>query len=482
MGALKSRTVNGVVWSAVERFSTLGIQMVCTLVIAHILTPTDFGLLGMIAVFSAIGLVIIDSGFGLALIRRNDATELDYSSVFYFNILLAFVCYAILYCLSPYIADFYGIPSLTLICRITFLVLPINAFGLIQNTKLVKKIDFRSVAIVSLLSALISGGVGIILAYYLRNVWALVLQNISMYGCRTLLLWCVGHWRPLLQFSFKSIREMMGYSMNLLGFGLVSSLTQNIYPLIIGKIYNATQLGYYSQADRMQKLPATSITEVVQRVCFPVLAEIKDDIKRMREAYRQIILTTFFIVFPLMMLLLGIADELFILLMGNQWGQAAVYFKILCVFGSLYPLHSINLNILNVVGKSRLSLILEITRKIILALCLVLAMNYDIIVFIWMQVVYGIIVLFINLFFCGKEISYGVYSQMKDILPTILLSAISLGVICLADVLLPFQNALSLISKCILFMALYLFMNYGLKTQALAFTYSVIINLIKKNK
>lgn len=475
--SLKNRTVNGVVWSAIDRFSALGIQMICSLIVAHLLTPKDFGILGMIAVFSAIGMVLIDSGFGSALIRRNDATEIDYSSVFYFNIFISIISYIFLFYISPYIAYFYDIPELTTVCRITFLVIPINALGLIQNTRLIKNINFKSIAIVSLFSALMSGIAGIILAYYMRNVWALVIQNVSMYGLRTLLLWCISRWKPLLKFSMVSIKSMWKYSINLLGFGLIGSFTQNLYPLMIGKIYNATQLGYYSQADRLQKLPSTSITEVIQRVCFPVLSEIKDDIIRMREVYRKIIITTLFIIFPLMMLLIGISDELIIILMGAQWEQSIQYFKILCIVGALYPLHSINLNILNVVGKSNVSLKLEICRKTILIVFIIIFAQYSIVLFIWMQVIYSFIVLFINIFYSGREINYGIIDQIKDIIPTASLSIIPLILIILIGHIIQLENYIMLLVKTSLYCFIYLGSNYLLKTEAYSFAISSIRNI-----
>lgn len=454
--SLKTKTVNGVFWSAVDRFSALGIQMICTLIVAHILTPADFGILGMISVFTAVGLTIIDSGFASAIIRRKDVTNIDYTSVFYFNVAISIFLYAIFYILSPFIASFYNEPELTAICRITFLILPISALGIVQNTILIKNIDFRSLAVISVISALISGLIGITLSYYLKNVWALVWQNFLMYSFRTIILWVVGKWHPMLQFSMTPIKKMWSYSINLLGFGLISNITQNLYPLIIGKIYSATQLGLYSQADRLQKLPSTSITDVIQRVCFPVLSEANDNLERLRDAYRRIIMVSFFIIFPLMILLIGIADQLIPLLLGDKWLGAVVFFKILCLAGSLYPLHSINLNILNVVGKSKISLYLEITRKSLLALLIILFMNQGIITFVWMQVVYGVIVLILNIYFCGKEIQYSVFSQLKDLSPTIAISFFAL----LGCAFVPFleiidNRLLTVILKSLIFIAIY---------------------------
>ena len=311
-------------------------------------------------------------------------------------------------------------------------------------------------------------------------MWALVIQNMSMYGFRTLLLWCVGHWKPQLVFSVSSIHSMWGYSINLLGFGLISSLTQNIYPLIIGKFYSATQLGFYSQADRLQKLPATSITEVIQRVCFPVLSEIREDLLRMREAYRRIIMVAFFIVFPVMLLLIGIADEMIVLLLGKQWTQSIQYFKILCIVGALYPLHSINLNILNVVGKSRLSLNLEILRKLILATILIFVVKYDMIVLVWGQVFYGIIVLIINMYYSGKEISYGIQQQFKDILPTVIIAVVALGLVFLLSHIIHNKDGLLILIKSFIYIVSFFALNKIFKTQSLKFTTPIIINLLKQ--
>jgi O-antigen/teichoic acid export membrane protein len=479
--SLKSKTVKGVFWSAIDRFSALGIQMICTLIIARILTPADFGILGMITVFTAVGLTIIDGGFASAIIRRKDVTPLDYTSVFYFNIFISILLYAIFFIVSPYISKFYDESGLTSICRITFLILPINALGLIQNTILVKRIDFRSLAIISFLSALISGLIGIFLAYYLKSVWALVWQNFLMYFLRTIILWIVGGWYPMLRFSIQPIKQMWNYSINLLAFGLISNITQNLYPLIIGKIYSATQLGLYSQADRLQKLPSTSITDVIQRVCFPVLSEVNDNNERLRDAYRKIIMVAFFIVFPLMMLLIGTADQLIPLLLGNNWMGAIVFFKILCIAGSLYPLHSINLNILNVVGKSKISLYLEITRKSLLAILIFIFMNQGIITFVWMQVVYGVIVLILNVYFCGKEIRYSVFSQLKDLFPTVAISFLALlgcSIVSFHEII--DNRLLTVIIKSLIFITIYWCTNVLFSSQAYMYMKPIFYDL--KNK
>lgn len=477
---LRNKTINGVFWSAVDKFSGLAVQMLCTLVIAHFLTPEDFGIIGMITIFTAIGLIIVDSGFSSALIRRENSM-IDYTTVFYVNMLMATFSYIALYFLSPAIAQFYDIPDLTIYSRITFLILPINAVSLIQNTILIKTFKFKSLAKVSVLSAFLSGIIGIYLAWSFKSVWALIIQNVAMYLIRSILLWLVGSWKPTFSFSVESLSSMWGYSSNLLASRFIAVVIQNIYPLVIGKVYDATQLGYYSQADRFQKLPSTSITEVIQRVCFPALSEVQNDLKKMKEVYRKLIKVSFFIICPIMLGLLGCSSNLFMVLLGPQWIVAAKYFKILCIVGTLYPLHCINLNILNVLGKSRLSLYLEITRKAFWILLIAVGMHYPIIYFIWIQVVCSFFELFLNLYFCGKEISYGIPSQLKDILPTLTISLISLLFECSYNLLHIDSAIIGLSLQIAIFSILYFGINHFFKCEAFMETSRIVKELIHKN-
>jgi len=419
--SLKQRTITGVIWSAFDSLSGLAVQMICSLVVARLLTPADFGLVGIINVFSVIGLIIIDSGFGQALIRKQDATERDYSSIFYFNLIISTIVYIVLYFVSPAIEEFYGIAGLTKISRVVFLIVPLNAIGLIQNTILTKKVDFKTLGIISFISALLSGLIGIFFAYYLRNVWAIVYQMVSMYFFRTFLLWVVARWRPISNLSIQSIKTMFPYASNLLLTGLFGTIVNNICPLIIGKIYNAAQLGYFSQADKLQKLPSTTSTTIIQRVTFPILVEIQDDNQRLCLAYKNLLSVSVFFISPIMICLMVISQPLFDVILGEKWLVAADYFKILCVTGLLYPIHSLSLNLINIKGKSRLLFYLEVLRKGIFLIIIFISMNFSIEFFIWMQVVYGVIVLFINLYFSGKQIEMGIICQFRSFFPEILI-------------------------------------------------------------
>lgn len=479
--SLKQKTISGVVWSGLEKFATLFIQLISTIFIARLLSPSDFGLIGMLTVFLSLAQVLIESGFSQALIRQKNANDIDFSSVFYLNIVIGIVVYSILFYLSPFIAYFYKTPDLDLISKVAFLVIPINAFGFIQFTLLNKEINFKSLAKVTILSAVISGILGIGFAIYLKNVWALVIQNLSFYFLRTLFLWIFSSWVPLFRFSLNSIKSLFSFSFNLLLTGLISSVFNNLYSLVIGRIYNSTQLGYYTQADRFQKLPSTSITDVIQRVSFPVLTKIQDDNEKLREGYRKIIGMAVFIVVPIMFFLIGVASDLFDLVLTPKWNEASIYFQILCFIGALYPLHSINLNILNVKGNSRKILLLEITRKSLLVVVIIISSHFEIYYMVIGQALYSFIVLFLNLYFCGKEIQLSVKQQLKDLAPSFLISITMLIFLFLIHGLIFKLNIIIIISFQFIFaLTYYYILNWFFKVSAFIDIRNIILNYIKK--
>lgn len=421
--SLKQSTVNGVIWSAIEKFSTLAIQMICTLIIAQFLTPSDFGTVGMLTIFIAIAQCLVDSGFRTALIRKSDASNLDYSSVFYFNIVFSAVLYSALYFGSPFIASFYNIPELEGVAKIAFVVIPINAFGLIQGTILTKNLQFKTITRVTLYSAIISGAVGVYLAFQYKSLWALVVQHVLFYCLQTCFLWLFTKWRPLIAFSVASIRGMLSFSLNMMLSSLIGTIFSNLYGLIIGKLYTPADLGNYSQAQKLQSLPSTSITEVIQRVTYPVLSRFQHDDTLLKNAYRRMIGVSFLIVAYVMFLLMAISTPLFDVLFSDEWAMAGKFFAILCLNGVFYPLHSININILTVKGKSKEYLFLEIARRCMFVLVVAITANFTIDVFVWGMVVYSVIVLTLNLAVCGYYIQYSIFDQIKDLTSTFLIGA-----------------------------------------------------------
>ena len=429
MISIKQQAVSGVVWSAVERFSSLAIQMICTLVIAQFLTPADFGVFGMLTFFTAISQCLVDSGFRTALIRKNDAQDVDYSSVFYFNILFSIVLYLVLFSLASPISVFYDTPILEDDCKYSFLVIPISSIGLIQGTILTKKLKFKTITSATIIAASVSGIAGIAWAYVFRNLWALVFQNLLYYTLQTLLLWIITNWRPVFKFSILSIKNLFSFSFNMMLGTLIATICNNVYLLVIGKLYTPTALGNYTQAQKLQSIPSSSITEVIQRVSYPVLVKFQEDDEMLKYAYKKMIGLTFFVVSNIMFLLMGVSTPLFNILFSEEWNMAGRFFAILCFNGVFYPLHSINLNILTVKGKSKEFLYLEVSRRCILMLIIAISAFGTIEVFVWGQVAYSIIVLVLNLTVCGRYIQYSLLEQVKDLLPSFLLGLFTMSII-----------------------------------------------------
>lgn len=416
--SIGNEVTKNVVWKYIESYSATGIQLLTTFILARFLTPDDYGLMGMVLVFSSFANVIIDSGFGQALIREKDVTQTDYSTILYFNLAASVLLYLLLYAASGLIADFYNQEILNDVCKVTFLALPLSALSIVQSTKLQKEIRFKKLCIITLVSSLLSCIITIILAYIYRNVWALVFQGIIINLLKAVLLWVTGDFVPNLKFSANSFKKYFGFSKNLLLSGLIGTFFNNIYTLAIGKIYTPTELGFYSQAFRVKSTLSVSMTSVIQSVTYPILAKINNETGEIREAYKKIICITLMCVGLLMTLFMGCACDIFELLMGNKiWRVAGTYFILIGINGILFPLHSINQNVLMVKGDSKTVLFLEITRRSIMILVVGITSFFDIKVFVLGLSIYSIVLLLPNLYFCGKPINYTIKEQMKDCLP-----------------------------------------------------------------
>ena len=420
--SLKNKTVKGVVWSSVERFSFQGVQFLVMLVIARMLDPKDFGLVGMLAIFLAVAQSLIDSGFSQALIRKQNRTEVDNSTVFYFNIVISAVLYLILYAIAPCVSDFYNEPQLCSLMRVLCLIVIINSFAVVQRAIYTASINFKTQAKASFIAALTSGLVGVWMAYNGYGVWTLVWQQLLNAGINTLLLWIYSNWYPRWVYSWKSFRELFAFGSKLLASGLLDTLYTNIYLLVIGKIFNAASLGFYTQADRFTKLPSSNITGILQRVTYPVLCSIQDDDERLREDYRRLLRLSAFIIFPMMCLLAGVAYPLVELLIGEKWRFAATLIIPLSFTMMWWPIHAINLNLLQVKGRSDLFLRLEIIKKIIGVTVLVLSIPFGLLFMCYAGIATSIICLVINTYYTGKLIQVGFIMQMKDLLGTLVAS------------------------------------------------------------
>ena len=423
--SLKKKAIRGVSWSFVDNIASQGITFLVGIILARLLSPAEFGILGMITIFIAISNSIIDSGFSNALIRKNDAKRIDYNTVFIFNLVLSLVLYGVLYVASPAISRFFHEPQLVAITRVMGLLLLINALGIIQRTLLVKRVDFKTQTKVSVIASLGSAVVGVGMAWAGFGVWSLVGQQLSRQFLNTLFLWVFNRWRPLLEFSIQSFKELFSFGSKLLASGLIDTLFKNIYYIIIGRFYSAAQLGQYTRAEQFNMIFSSNLTSVIQRVSYPVLSSIQNEAERLREAYRRVIKSTMLVAFACMLGLAACAKPVILILIGEKWLVAAEYLQIICFSGMLYPLHAINLNILQVKGRSDLFLKLEIIKKGLAVLPITLGIIYGIKVMLLAKVFNSFLAYYLNARYSKSMVNYSVKEQIADILPTFL---VSLGV------------------------------------------------------
>ena len=428
MPSLKEKTVKGVFWSSIDRFSSQGIQFIFSILIARMLLPSDYGVIAMLGIFLAVSQSFIDSGFGTALVQKIDRTETDFSTVFYFNILVACFFYGLLWIISPYIASFYDIPLLESVTKAVALTLIFNALGGIQNAKLTIAIDFKTRAKISLMCTISTGIIGLIMAYKGYGVWALVTQNIANSILNATLLWLFVRWIPQRTFSMQSFRQLFGFGSKLLASGLLDTIYNNIYPLVIGKFFSASTLGVYSRASSLAQYPSSNLTSVLQSVTFPVLSSIQNDEERLGNAYRRLLRMSVFIIFPLMIGLSAVADPFIRLVLTDKWEGAIYLLQIVCFSMMWYPVHAINLNLLQVKGRSDYFLKLEIIKKIIGVSMLCITVPIGIVAMCYGSICTSIICLGVNTHYTWKLIGYGFKRQMREMLPT-LLHALVMGAI-----------------------------------------------------
>lgn len=430
--SLKKKTLKGTIWSSIERFSVQGVQFVVMIFMARILTPDDYGIVGMTTIFMMIAQVLVDSGFSNALIRKQDRTQLDNSTVFYFNIVVGIILYFILFFCAHPIARFFDQPLLVPITRIVAISLPLNSLAVVQRAILTVNIDFKTQAQASFSAAIATGAVGLSLAYTEFGVWAIVWAQLTSTFVNVILLWILARWRPSWEYSWQSFREMFGFGSKLLASGLIDSIYSNGYLIVIGKVFKAADLGFYTRAQQFSALTATNITGIFQRVSYPVLCTIQNEDDRLQDVYRRILKTSAFVIFPLMVGLAAVGTPLVSSLLTDKWLYSAVLLIPICLAGMWYPIHAINLNLLQVKGRSDWFLKLEIWKKCIGVSILIGSIPLGLYWMCWGSVIGNIIALIINTHYTGKLINLGFLKQMADLLPILILSlAMGAAVYCL---------------------------------------------------
>lgn len=422
---LKQKTFKGTLWSTIERLSVHGVDFVVMIIMARFLTPKDYGLVGMLTIFIAISQSLVDSGFSQALIRKQDRSELDNSTVFFFNIGIGFLLYVLLFFLAPVISNFYDEPILIPLTRVISFSILINSFVVVQRALLTVQIDFKTQTKASFTAALCSGIVGIIMVSLGLGLWSIVWAQLINLFINCLMLWILSKWRPKLIFSWSSFKELFGFGSKLAISGVLDTLYNNIYLIIIGKVFKAADLGYYTRAQQFASFPSSSLTGILQRVIFPVLCTIQDNDDKLRSVYRVFLRLSAFIIFPLMIMLSVLSKPLILLLLGEQWSFASTLLSIICIQMMWFPIHSINLSLLQVKGRSDLFLKIEVLKKCVGIAILCITIPFGLIPMCIGAVFSSIICLTINTHYTGKLIQVGFLKQMRDLYPSLIYSILT---------------------------------------------------------
>ncbi len=443
--SLKQKTVTGLMWSFVENSVQQGTNFIIGIILARLLLPREFGLIGMITIFIAISQAFIDSGFSQALIRKKDCTQADYSTVFFFNLVVGIFFYLLLFFMAGHISSFYQEPQLKLIVQVLGIDLIINALTMIQFTQLTRRIDFKLQTHITILASLGSGLISIVMAFKGYGVWSLVARSIGQHTFNVISLWYWNGWKPSWLFDRRSFKELYAFGSKLFISGLVDSTFTNLYYLVIGRYFSAVELGYYTRADLFQSLPSKNLTKVIQRVSYPVLTSIQNDTARLKSAYEKLIRSTMLFSFVLMIGMAAVAKPLVVVLIGEKWLPAVIYLQLLCFVGMFYPLHALNLNMLNVQGRSDLFLRLEIIKKLLTVPMIIIGVLSGIKILILGMLIISLIAYFLNSYWSGQLIGYSSLEQLKDILPSFLLALSGGAVAYLTGMLLNTSHLLTLI-------------------------------------
>lgn len=481
---LKAKTVSGMIWSALQRFGTMGISFVSNIVLARLLTPDDYGCIGMLAIFITVSNTFVDGGFGSALIQKKEPTQVDYSTIFWWNLFLSIILYGVLLISAPAVSRFYNIPLLESVLQVQGVVLIINALNIVQTNQLRKSINFKRLATIHIVSHIVAAVLAIVLAYMGWGVWALVAQQIVASSITSIMLWVMNRWIPSLCFSVESFKRLFSFGGFVLASNLINTFCNNVQGLLIGKFFNPATLGYYTQARKLEEIASHSLSGITDQVSYPVLSTLQSNKYAMISAIRKLLLSLAFITFPLMLILVLVAEPLILFIYGEKWLPCVPYFQILCVAGMAGSLYSVNMRSIEAIGKSKeMFLVTVIKRFVGLSAIVIGLMLYDI-----KGVMIGIVFnywfsYFVNITMVSKYVGYKWKQQLKDLLPIVLVSLfamlLSLFIVKVIGVNLIYFNALI---KLFIFVVVYMIISYIFRLEAYKTVLNTVINIIKRNK
>lgn len=471
----KSKVLSSLIWKFLERGGTQGIQFIIQIVLARILLPSDYGIISLISVFIAIANVFVQSGFNTALIQKKKVDEKDLSSVFYLNIFVSGILYILLFFTAPFIERFYNVLGISKVLRVLSLTLFLGAINSIQNAVISRKMEFKKLFFSSIAAIIVSGIIGVILALLGFGIWALVFQQLSNQIITTIVLWFTVKWRPQLVFSLEKIKVLFSYGWKVLCSTLLDTLYMNLRSLIVGKMYSTEILAYYNRGDQFPQLIITNINGSIQSVMLPILAEEQDNKKKVKEMVRRSIVTSSFIIFPMMIGLSVIAVPLVKVILTEKWLSCVPFLRIFCFSYALWPIHTANLQAINAIGRSDIYLKLEIVKKILGMIILIVSIQFGMYAIAIGLLINSIVSTFINSYPNRKLLNYSYLEQIRDVMPSFVLSFIMGGVIYLIS-FLKISSLITLLLQVIVGAILYVLMANIFKLEC--FTY--LLNTIKE--
>ena len=421
---MSKRVASGVAWNIAEKIGSTLLQAIVSIIVANRIMPDDMGIIAVLTVFVTLSQVVIDSGFSQTLIRKANATAEDFKAVFRFNLIASVALYAILTATTPWVASYYGWELIRKVAPVLYLLLPLNALCVIQNTIMVKEFRFAQLSTIIFFSSLISGILAIVMALTGFGIWSLVGQRVSMMATKAILLWWKSPWRWRSDIRTGSLKEMTPYSLRLIATDMITAIYNNIAQLFIGKIYSADMLGYYNQAQKLKDMPVNATMQSIQSVTFPALAKISDNPTKFDEGYRRVLMLTAFIMLPVMTGLIATADDIYMLLLKPQWHPAIPYFRVMCLIGIFYPISAIAYNVLKVRSNGAIILRLEIIKKVIMTIILATTIPISVMAIAWGMVAAAACEMVLNI---GATLRYAglkLKSLTTTLLPIIALTAV----------------------------------------------------------
>lgn len=478
---IKNEVISSLIWKFLERIGTQGVQFIVSIILARLLLPSDYGVVSMILVFTAIANVFIQTGFSTSLIQKKDSDELDFSSVFYISLLIAAICYVILFFAAPIIASFYNMPAITSILRVISLTLFFGAINSVQNAKIAKEMKFKKLFLSSLVAILISGTTGVLMAYKGFGPWALVGQQITNSIATTIILWFTSGWKPKLMFSINRVKSLLSYGWKILCSALLDTIYQNIYNLVIGKFYSSSTLGNYNKGEQFPKLIAVNVDGAISSVMLPAYSKQQDRKDKLKKMVRRSIVTSSLLLFPMMFGLAAVAETVVKVLLTENWLGCVPFMQLLCIVYALYPINTANLQVIKALGKSDYFLKLEIIKKIIGLIVLIVTLPFGVPQMAIGQVLVAILSTFINAFPNRKLLNYNYFEQIKDLFPTLIISII-MFIIVYSFNFINLNMYILLIIQILVGVIIYFGLAYIFKLESLNYMIEILKSFLKKKE